>query len=337
MALTLSSTSVATRADSQPDLTAIKTYLLKQCTALKDSATALKTDSDTFYALAHDAQFDYAALWKNHQADVIKSIQAAQQDWIALNPQYERMEGIVAGVPFLTKYDPILDSGVKGQVDLDVQLPDGRQLAKPGNLMALTQETLWGTEKTFVLNMTVDFNGNGTQDFGEVMPDAQYLKGFADAMVTQTSALYDQASKWTPTDTDVFTALVINLPTMTDFFNAWKDSRFVLGDKATRADFAVTSRLSDIHDNVSSWQVMWQGLSPEVEAADSARNQAISAGLSDLKTYIDDLYNQEQGGKRFTPEQADLFSSEAQNRATLIVGQISQVAAELNITLPQGQ
>ena len=47
------------------------------------------------------------------------------------------------------------------------------------------------------------------------------------------------------------------------------------------------------------------------------------------------MYQQEQGGKRFSPEEADLLGTEAQNRATAITGQVTQVAAELNIALEQ--
>jgi hypothetical protein len=328
----------ATAAATQSgDFTALKTYLLAHCDGLKQNVDALKVDSQTFYDLAKAAQFDYSALWKNHASDVIKALKSAQTDWIALNPQYEGMEGIVAGVPSLSKYDPILDSGVAGQVDLDVPLPDGRVLPKPGNLMALTQEALWGTDKTLIIDQPVDFDGDGIQGFGEVMPNAVLLKGFADSLAEQSDLLLMQASNWLPTESDVFSALVINVPTMSDFFNAWKDSRFVLGDKATRSDFAVTSRLADIHANVTSWQAMWSGLGPVVKPVDAARFDQINSELVDIDAYITDLYQHEQAGKRFTPEEADTFSSEAQNRATRIVGGITQVAAELNISLPQGQ
>jgi hypothetical protein len=240
----------------------------------------------------------------------------------------------VAGVPFLARFDPILDAGLKGETDYDVRLPDGRVLPKPGNLFGLLETTLWGTDKAYIADIPVDFDGNGRQDFGEVMPQAVFLKGFADALAEQAGALLAQASAWEPTASDVFAALVLNVPTMTDFFNSWKTSRFVMGDQATHEDFVVISRLSDIKDNVGSWQVMWQGLHPMVSAVDTARSQQIADGLTDLRAYVLDLYNQEKDGKHFTPEEADLFASEAQNRATMIVGQITQVAAELNITFP---
>jgi len=37
-----------------------------------------------------------------------------------------------------------------------------------------------------------------------------YLKGFADSLAEQTGDLAQQAAAWEPTETDVFTALVVN-------------------------------------------------------------------------------------------------------------------------------
>ncbi len=322
-----------TTAEPVADLSGVHTFLVDKSTALKDGADQLKQDSDAFYQLAQAAGFDYAALWQNQQADVIQTVQAAQADWIVISPLYEQMEGIVAGVPSTAQYDTILDAGAAGETGYDLTLPDGTVLPQPGNLFGLLEETLWGTNPNDVIDLSVDFDGSGQQDFGEVMPDANLLKGFADAMAEQSGALLDAATAWEPNQSEVFGALVTNVPTMSDFFNSWKTSRFVMGDQATHEDFAVISRLSDIVDNVGSWQVMWQGLAPAVD--DAARSQQILSGLDDLQAYVADLYAQEQGGKRFTPEEADLFSSEAQDRATAIVGQIAQVAAELNIQLPE--
>lgn len=317
------------------DLSGVKAYLIQQATELKDGAASLQADSDAFYALAQAANFDYAALWRDQQAEVVKLIRAAQADWTAISPIYEQMEGIVAGVPLTSTYDTILDAGERGDTGYDVKLPDGAVLEQPGNLFGLLETTLWGTDPAAVIDLAVDFNGSGAQDFGEVMPDANLLKGYSDAMAEQTAALLATAESWEPTPTDVFTALVMNVPTMSDFFNSWKTSRFVMGDAATHSDFAVISRLADIVDNVGSWQVMWSGLSPVVAASDASRNTQIVSGLDDLRSYVADLLAQENGGKRFTPEEADLFSGEAQDRATAIVGQIAQIAAELNIELPQ--
>ena len=65
------------------------------------------------------------------------------------------------------------------------------------------------------------------------------------------------------------------------------------------------------------------------------KHTEIEQGLSDLKAFVADVHSQETGGKRFTPEEADLLGAEAQDRATAITGKITQVAGELNVELQE--
>ena len=80
--------------------------------------------------------------------------------------------------------------------------------------------------------------------------------------------------------------------------------------------------LSDIVDNVSSWQAIYGGLSPMAQSVDTATDAQITEGLTNLKAFVAGLFAQEQDGKRFTPEEADGLSAQAEDRATAIVGQI---------------
>jgi hypothetical protein len=61
----------------------------------------------------------------------------------------------------------------------------------------------------------------------------------------------------------------------------------------------------------------------------------IADGFSDLRGYVGDLYTQEQNGTRFSAEQADLFGTEAQSKATALAGQVSQAAVLLNVTIEE--
>jgi Imelysin len=322
------------------DLGGLKVYLVQKTTALTASTAKFRQDSDRYYELAKAANFDYTALWENQRAAVTQAIERARGDWIIASPTYEQMEGIVAGTPSLMQYDVILDAGASGSEGgdnvspIDLTLPDGRTLPKPGNLFGITESTLWGTDTSYVVpDLLADYNGNGTKDFGETLPDANALKGGADALDKYANELHAAAQAWQPVEAEAFGALVNNVPTVTDFFEAWKESRFVAGAASKRRDFAVVSRLSDIVDNISSWQVIYQDLSPAVRGVDAAQDAQIGERLTNLKSFVGDLYAQEQDGKRFSPEEADLLSAEAGNRATAIAGQISQVAAKLNIPL----
>jgi hypothetical protein len=328
---------------SEADFAALKTYLLEKTTALNESTAALQEASTAYYDLAAAADFDYANLWETEAEAVTEALIAAKEAWMLASPLYEQMEGIVAGVPSLSEYDVILDAGVsaeedpEGAVPFDLELPDGTVLEKPGNLFGLLEATLWGTRPEFVGDAAVeaDLNGNGELDFGEVLPDANMLKGSADLLASYTIELDEASQAWEPTLSDAFTALVIMTPTMSEYFGSWKESRFIAGDDATRSDFAVISRLSDIQDILGGLEVVYASVSPVVAADNAEEDEQIATGLSELRAYIVDLYTQEQEGRQFTAEEADIFGSEAQDQAQAIAGQVSQVAALLDIPLAE--
>jgi hypothetical protein len=200
----------------------------------------------------------------------------------------------------------------------------------------VTESTLWGTFADYqVKEVRADFNGDGKIEFGESLPDANVLKGGVDLLASQVADLDADAQKWQPTESDAFTALVVMVPTMSEYFNSWKNSRFIAGDASAQRDFVAISRLVDIQNILGSLQVTYQGVSPLVVAVDADQDHQIEQGLSDLKAFVADVYAQEEGGKRFTPEDADLLGTEAQDRATAITGKISQVAGQLDIQIQE--
>jgi len=324
---------------SAAQLAGIKTYLTDGTATLKQQTAALKAGADAYYELANAAGFDYAAL-AQAPAEVAGPLGDAKKAWIAASPAYERLEGIVAGVPSLADYDVILDAGASGEEDpanavpFDLTLPDGRVLPKPGNLFGIAEGALWGTRHEFA-GAQADLDGNGSVDFGESLPDANVLKATADAMDSYAGELQTAAAEWQPSEADAFTALVVMIPTMSEYFESWKQSRFVLGEESTQSDFVVISRLADIQDILSGLEVVYSNVSPRIKDVDSAQDRQIGQGLSDLKSFVADVYKQEQDGKRFTPEEADTLGGEAQERATSLAGQISQVAARLNVEIAQ--
>ncbi len=323
-----------------PDLSQIKGYLREQAVTLNTATATLAEQSDRYYALAEAANFDYAALWAQEADAVVESLTAARAAWMAASPVYEQAEGIVAGTPALAEFDVILDAGGSGADDpesavpFDLTLPDGRVLPKPGNLFGVTESTLWGTDPAFVASgVTADWNQDGIADFGEALPDAAVLKGGVDALNSNAAALLAAVDAWQPTLPEAFTALVVMTPTMSEYFGSWRDSRFVLGEASAQRDFVAISRLADIQGILSGLQVVYAQVEPLAQAVDAEQAAQVSAGLSDLKAFVANIYTQEQGGRRYTPEEADLLGAEAQNRATAVTGQLSQLAAELGVEL----
>lgn len=323
------------------DLTAIKTYLLENVAELNVAAAALDTAAQAYYDLAAEADFDYAALWEDHQEDVVTALDDARAAWMEASPLYEQVEGVVAGVPTLSEFDVILDAGASGEEDpeggvpFDLELADGRVLERPGNLFGVLESTLWGTREDYSSGVDADLNLNGEEDFGELLPDANVLLSAAQKMNGYTEDLIAASEAWEPTTEDAFTALVVMVPTMSEYFASWRDSRFVSGDDSEQADFVVISRLADVGDILDGLIVVYDSVSPLVDTVDTAQSTQIRDSLSNLQGYVIDLYDQEQEGRIFTPEEADVFGNEAQDRAQLIAGQITQVAALLDVALPE--
>ncbi|MBZ9750133.1 EfeM/EfeO family lipoprotein [Deinococcus sp. HMF7604] len=328
LALALGTTAAAA------DLSGVKTYLSGKIGTQLAGTQALSQAADRYYALAKAANFNYKTLTGNTQARA--ALQAARAAWQKASPAYEDIEGIVAGVDVLGEFDVILDAGTsegEDAVPFDLKLPSGKVLQKPGNLFGVNEGALWGTVPTFSSGVKADVNGNGKADFGDLLPDANVLKAAANLLNSESGRLQKAAAAWTPTREDVFGALVGNVPTVGPvFFEDWKSSPFVLGARSQRQDFVVISRLSDLRGNVSSWQAMYRGLSPDVKAKSAALDGQILTGLNDLAALVDKLVAREKT-RRYTPEQAEQLQREAQNRATAITGRITQAAALVGVKL----
>lgn len=322
------------------DLSDIKQYLQTNVEALEAAASELVKASDRYYALTLEVDFDYAALWKQRSAEAMAALTEARTAWMAASPLYEKVEGIVAGTPALATFDVILDAGASGDEDpenaapIDLTLPNGRVLLRPGNLFGVTESTLWGTDSDYIAgNVAADWDGDGALAFGEVAPDANVLKGGADALYRYVAELSKAVEEWEPSVAEAFTALIVMTPTMSEYFASWRDSRFVTGEVSTQRDFVAISRLADIQDILSGLEIVYDQVRPLAERVHPEQAAQIATELHALKAFVADIYAQEQDGHRYTPEEADILGAEAQNRATAITGQLSQIAAELGIEL----
>ena len=327
---------------SAAELGGVKDYLLDHTGQLTGFTSQFKADAQAYHDLAESSGFDYEKLWNDHADQLAPLLEKMKNDWVEGNPYYERMEGVVAGTPSLAEYDVILDAGSSAAEDpesavpFDLELPDGTTLEQPGNLYNLTEGALWGTLPQELPQSTpADLDDNGSEDFGEVLPAAAFLLAAAEAFDKYAGELATSAEGWEPSESDAFTALVVMVPTMSEYFGQWKESRFVLGDDSTAESFNVVSRLSDINDILTGLEVIYAGVEDRLAEVDPQQSQQTGRELSDLRSFVEDLYTREQSGERFAPEQADILGTEAQDRATAIAGQVSQAAAELGVTIEQ--
>ncbi|HWK26568.1 MAG TPA: hypothetical protein VNS09_08400 [Solirubrobacter sp.] len=321
------------------DLQPIKDYLLDHTERLVTSVELLNRDALEYYNLAKASGFDYAKLLSEHREEVQTALKELRGAHIQANPAYEEMEGVVAGVPSLADYDVIIDAGSDGSdpenaVPFSLTTRAGKEFKQPGNFFALVETAVFGTEPKFqAKGVKPDLDGDGQVTFPEALPDADFLLAATSEFVNYAKELDEKAKEWTPTLEDAFTAVVVMTPTMSEYFEAWKNSRFIAGDKAEEKGFVATSRLSDIRDILGGIVLIYDSILPSVEEVNAEQAAQTKVDLDKLHQLAGRLLTEEEGGKTFTASDADTLGSEAQRNAEAIAGQVSQAAGQLNLQL----
>jgi hypothetical protein len=321
------------------DLGAIKTYLLDHTKRLHADIVRMRENADAYHDVAAASDFDAARMMADHRPEVARLLGAAKKTYVDANPAYEEMEGVVAGVPQLADYDVIIDAGgdasdPQNAVPFSIKTEDGRTFKQPGNLFLLVEASLYGTEPKFAAKgAQPDLDGDGKVEFGEALPDPRFYAAALKEFERQSAELDAAAKKWTPSEQDALTALVVMTPTMSEYFEAWKNSRFVAGGKATEKAFVGASRLQDIADILGGLELIYANVQTRIAEADPQQAKQTGQSLNRLEAFAARLRDQEARGKKFTAEDADTLGSEAQSRAEAIAGQITQAAKQLDIEL----
>jgi hypothetical protein len=324
---------------AQTDLGPIKDYLLDHSSRLAADTAKLSSQADEYYALAKSTDFDYAKLLADKRDEVAALVGDMQKTYIDANPAYEEMEGVVAGVPSLADFDVIIDAGSdksdpENAVPFSIKTPAGKTYEQPGNFFGLIETSLWNTEPKYAAEgVEPDLDDDGKVEFGEAVPDADFLVAAAKDFATNAKELDDAANAWQPTEQDAFTALVVMTPTMSEYFESWKNSRFVAGAKSDQSVFVAASRLQDIAGILNGLLLVYDSVEPSVSKASAEQAKQTGSDLKSLHEFAVDLRDKEAAGKKFTAQDADTLGSDAQDRAEAIAGQISQAAGELGIKL----
>ena len=324
---------------AEGDLGAIKAYLLEHTESLSASTATMAEQGRAYHDLAASTRFDYARLLRERRDEVRESVGDMQTTWQRANPQYEEMEGVVAGVPTLSDFDVIIDAGSdasdpESAVPFDVDVGGGKVLKQPGNFFFLTETSLFGTNADFQApGVEPDLDADGEVAFGEALPDARVVAAVTRDFAEQAAELDRAARAWQPTRQDALQALVTMTPTMSEYFGQWKQSRFIAGSDADEQAFAASSRLRDIEDILSGLVLIYANVRPVVAEADPAQARQTGSDLVGLRDFAADLRRREDGGRRYSAEQADALGAEAQQRAEAIAGQVAQAAGQLGIKL----
>jgi hypothetical protein len=329
-------------ARSSADLDAIKRYLLEHTERLRRDTAEIRRGAEAYYRLARSADFDYARLLRSNRQEVRRFVEDAQAAFRRANPSYEEMEGVVAGVPELADYDVIIDAGgdasdPENAVPFDIKTPDGRTFKQPGNFNYLIETAAFGTEPRFqAKGVRPDLDGDGAVGFGESLPDAGFYVAAAREFERYSAELDAAARDWQPTPSDALTALVVMTPTMSEYFEAWKNSRFIAGEEASEKAFVAASRLQDIADILGGLTTVYGNVRPLVAEADRQQARQTGDSLRRLYRYAAELRDREARGRDYTAEEAEVLGARAQEQAEAIAGQITQAAAKLNIDIQEG-
>lgn len=324
------------------DLGAVKAFALDQAEMMKAGTEQLAALAGRYYALASGAGFDYEAALEQNPQEMPELILAARDAWITASTHYELDEGIVAGVPSLADFDVWIDAGPSSEEDpveardWKLELPNGEVMDRPGNFFhSLLEPAIWGTNDAFV-GATLDLDGDGEVGAVDVLPEANIFVAAAEGLDGATAEMIDAIAAWEPTLSDVFTAEVTMIPTMNEYFEQWKNSVYVAGSEESDENaFVGLSRLFDINGILSGLNTAYQELSPAVAGVDAELDSQIQSGFDELVSFVADLFEQEQEGVEFSPEEADLYGTEAQDQATALAGQVAQAAALLNVELAE--
>lgn len=298
----------------------VKDYLLKTLGKMK-SASADFVESSEAYAALVKANGSVEAAYKAEPKKIDDLVERMQKDYKAMDSfGYETIEGIVAGVPSMADYDIYLDAGVpasEGPNDVApvvLDLGNGQQISKEGSLFTyIIEPTLWAGNKKYVVKLSD----------GKELPRPEVLVAAAKDVDQKIGNLQKDAEAWNASTTDCFGAMVTMTPTLSDYFEDWKESRYS-ADKSGR--FQAVSRISDMRGIMSSCAVMYDAVKKKVAEKDKALAKSVDSGFDQILKFIDQIDKREKQGT-IKPAEIDELATQAKGKTDKLVPQIEQSAA----------
>lgn len=316
----------------------VKDYLLGALEKMESAANDFVANAKSYHALVTANGGKPEAAFAAAPVEVTRLLEALRENYKAMDSfGYETIEGIVAGVPAMADFDIYLDSGVPQDqsgggtpvAPVVLTLADGNKIDHEGCLFTyLIEPMLWGSNKKFVL--PVDLNRDGKIDPRESLPRAELLNAVAADVQRQIHALHAQASAWQPTTADYFSAMITMTPTLSGYFDDWKESRFA---PETSGKFTAVSRVSDMRGIMSSVATLYGAVQAQVSAKDPALGSSIQRGFDGILSFIDRVDRREKkAGAALAPAEVDELGDQAKQRADKLVPQIEEAAAILEVS-----
>lgn len=328
---------------SAGDYSRLRVQVLDRSAEMSRAANALRTAAAGYLELAQTAGYDYRTIASEQKTSVLERLLEARAAWRNAAVSYSYMEALVAGAPALADFDVLLDTGsAAGEGDesvapYDLTLSDGRVIAKPGNLFSVLEATLWGTRTEFRApgDITVDLDGDGFIGFGDHLPDALVLSAAAAALVDQAAALERAATDWRPSETDAFLTLMIMTPSLGDYIDAWKESRFVMGEASLHLENIGVSRIADLDGVMKGLKIAFDAAEPRIRAIDAPTADLLNSELTALAKKIAETAKAESGGRRFSAMEAAALADEAAQAGQRMADALFAAAEKAGIILDQ--
>jgi hypothetical protein len=190
----------------------------------------------------------------------------------------------------------------------------------------IIEPALWGGSKKWAAPM--DLDGDGQISPRESLPRPEVLVAVAADTDAKLAELLADARAWEPTVEDCYQAMVAMTPTLSDYFEDWKESRY--SEESSGRFFAV-SRISDMQGIMKSCAVMYRAVQPGVAGKDRALSATVESGFKDIFTFLDSLEKREAADAAFNTAQIDELAAQARAKTDKLVPQIKQAAALVGV------
>src|SRR6267143_1141643 len=253
----------------------VKGYLLGALTKMEQASEEFLANAIAYQKLVDANGGDPVKAFAQSPDEVTRLVAALRENYKAMDSfGYETIEGIVAGVPRLSDFDIYLDAGVPKEqagsgtpvAPVVLTLPDGSRIDREGCLFTyLIEPMLWGSNKKLV--MPVDLDRDGKIAPRESLPRADILSTVATDVRAKIQELRETAIAWQPSTSDYFSAIITMTPTLSGYFDDWKESRYA---PEASGKFTAISRVSDMRGIMFSVAVLYGAFHAQVAARDQA-------------------------------------------------------------------
>ena len=247
---------LATVAHAEETAASVKGYLISKLEKMDAASEDFVKNSEAYAALVAANGGSVEAAYKADPKKVERLVTKLQENYKAMDSfGYETVEGIVAGVPSLSAYDTYLDAGVpesegpENVAPVVLDLGNGKKIDKQGCLFTyIIEPMLWSGDKRWVTPV------DGGQ---KSLPRPEVLTAAAKDVNKKLGELLADAKSWNASVSDCFGAMVVMTPTLSDYFEDWKESRYA---KEKSGRFQAVSRVSDMRGIMGSCQVMYEAV-----------------------------------------------------------------------------